>query len=268
MAVPSAAAGKESRAPERPERPLDVLLAEDCALNALVGNTLLEQLGHRVTHVSGGTDAIDAFERQDFDIVLLDLELPDIGGLEVAQRIRAVRSPKYVPILAVSGLVNPERVAAMSAHGIDGYIEKPLRIAPLRVMLARLMSPEAGNPASLRPSLDPPVDGEALLQEVGGDRELLCRMLQIFREQTAKLVVELGVGIRSKDAQRIGAAAHALKGVIANFKLGGAYHSAANLEASSRSGQTVVPAEYDRLMTELGALRRELSALEGSLERP
>ena len=59
MAVPSAAAGKESRAPERPERPLDVLLAEDCALNALVGNTLLEQLGHRVTHVSRGTDAID-----------------------------------------------------------------------------------------------------------------------------------------------------------------------------------------------------------------
>ncbi len=267
MAVPSAAAGKDSRAPQRPERPLDVLLAEDCALNALVGSTLLEQLGHDVTHVSRGYDAVRAFECEAFDIVLLDLELPDMPGLEVAQRIRAVPSRKYAPILAVSAFVSPERIEAMSAHGIDGYIEKPLRTATLRVMLARLMSPEAANPASLRPSLDPPVDGEALLQEVGGDRELLCRMLQLFREQTAKLVVELGVGIRSKDAQRIGAAAHALKGVIGNFKLGGAYHSAAHLEQSSRSGQAVVPAEYDRLITEIGALRRELNALEGSLER-
>ena len=267
MAEPSTATGPDSRAPERPGRPLDVLLAEDCALNALLGSTLLEQLGHEVTHVTRGIDAIRAFENHAFDVVLLDLELPDMAGLEVAQRIRAVRSAKYVPILAVSGLVNPERVEAMSAQGIDGYIEKPLRTATLRVMLARLMSPEAANPASLRPSLDPPVDAEALLHEVGGDRELLCRMLQIFREQTAKLVVELGVGIRSKDAQRIGSAAHALKGVIANFKLGGAYHSAAYLEEASRAGKPVVSEEYDRLITELGALRRELSALEGSLER-
>lgn len=268
MAVPSAAAGKDSRAPDRPERKLDVLLAEDCALNALVGTTLLEQLGHRVTHVSQGADAVRAFQEDSFDLVLLDLELPDLGGLEVAQRIRALPARKYVPILAVSGLIDPERIEAMSAHGIDGYIEKPLRAATLRVMLARLVFPEPAGPASLRPSLDPPVDGEALLREVGGNRELLCRMLQLFREQTAKLVVELGVGIRSKDAQRISAAAHALKGVIANFKLGGAYHSAAHLEQSSNAGQVVVPAEYDRLMTELGALRRELSALEGSLGRP
>ncbi len=175
-----------------------MLLAEDCALNALVGNTLAGTAGTpRHARESAEPTRLQAFEREDFDIVLLDLELR-ISGLEVAQRIRAVRSRKCVPILAVSGLVNPERVEAMSAHGIDGYIEKPLRTATLRVMLARLMSPEAANPASLRPSLDPPVDGEALLQEVGGDRELLCRMLQIFREQTAKLVVELGVGIRSR----------------------------------------------------------------------
>jgi len=268
MAVHGADAGKESRAPERAERHLGVLLAEDCALNALVGTTLLQQLGHEVTHVSRGADAVQAFLEGSFDVVLLDLELPDMNGMEVAQLIRALPARKYVPILAVSGLITPERVEAMSRHGIDGYIEKPLRSAALRVMLARLAFPEAPGPASFRPSLDPPVDADALLEEVGGNRELLCRMLKLFREQTAKLVVELGVGIRSKDAQRTGAAAHALKGVIANFKLGGAYHSAAQLEQASRSGQVVAPAEYDRLMTELGALRRELTALEGSLRKP
>jgi CheY-like chemotaxis protein/anti-sigma regulatory factor (Ser/Thr protein kinase) len=110
-----------------PARVLDVLCVEDNPYGRILLNTILTELGHRADFVGTGVAAVDAVAHRHYDVVLLDVALPDIDGVEATRRIRALGgSPGRVPIVGVAGGPNAADEAAGRAAGMDGYLTKPL----------------------------------------------------------------------------------------------------------------------------------------------
>jgi CheY-like chemotaxis protein len=125
-------------------RPLDVLCAEDNPYGRVVLNTILTELGHRADFVGAGAAAVDAVSRRHYDVVLMDVTLPDIDGFEATRRIRALAgSPGRVPVLGISGRADAAAEAAARAAGMDGYLVKPLSPSALTRSFGPLARPDA-----------------------------------------------------------------------------------------------------------------------------
>ncbi|MCU0962092.1 MAG: ATP-binding protein [Pirellulaceae bacterium] len=118
----------EDACPARTVRPLQILLAEDCLVNREVAIGLLELRGHHVHPVSSGQEAIDLLQQEHFDVVLMDVEMPTMDGLEATRRIRAATSARqrHVPILAMTAHAAHGFQDACRAAGMDGYLCKPI----------------------------------------------------------------------------------------------------------------------------------------------
>jgi CheY-like chemotaxis protein len=112
----------------RAVRSLHILLAEDCLVNREVAVGLLELRGHRVHPVSSGQEALDLLQRDQFDLVLMDVEMPTMDGLEATRRIRAATSARHchIPILAMTAHAAHGLQEACRAAGMDGYLCKPI----------------------------------------------------------------------------------------------------------------------------------------------
>jgi CheY-like chemotaxis protein len=148
----SAALDPVTQAPGRaqahaePARALDVLCVEDNPYGRVLLNTILTELGHRTDFVGTGAAAVDAVAHRRYDVVLLDVALPDIDGVEATRRIRALAgSSGRVPIVGVSGRANAVDEAAGRAAGMDGYLTKPLSPAAVSHVLGSLEWPPAGD---------------------------------------------------------------------------------------------------------------------------
>jgi signal transduction histidine kinase len=117
--------------------PLRILLAEDNRVNQLVVTKLLERQGHSVTLVEDGALAVEAMQRQSFDLILMDIHMPVLDGIRATEKIRELESGKRIPIVALSaGVLAEERKRCFDA-GMNAFIGKPVRDAELREMLAR-----------------------------------------------------------------------------------------------------------------------------------
>ncbi|MFO0690387.1 MAG: response regulator [Myxococcota bacterium] len=130
----------------RPAGPIEVLLAEDNDVNALVLTRLLEKLGCRITRVSTGADAVAVAAKEAFEIVFMDWRMPEMDGLEAIRHIRRFEARADVPIVAVTANALPGDRETCLAAGADDYLTKPVDAASLRAVLMRFV-PEAGIPA-------------------------------------------------------------------------------------------------------------------------
>jgi CheY-like chemotaxis protein len=118
--------------------PLAILVAEDTPTNQLVIRLMLEGLGHRVSLVANGAEAVDAFAGESFDLVLLDIQMPVMDGFEAARRIRAAGARGgAIPILALTAFTQPSDRDEAARCGIDGFLSKPVRQKDLAEALAR-----------------------------------------------------------------------------------------------------------------------------------
>ena len=125
-----------------PLRPLNILCAEDNPYGRVVLNTILTELGHRADFVGTGTAAVEAAARGGYDVVLMDVTLPGLDGIEAARRIRALAGQTGgVVLIGISGRANAVDEAAGRAAGMDGYLVKPLSPAALTRLLASLSAP-------------------------------------------------------------------------------------------------------------------------------
>jgi CheY-like chemotaxis protein len=133
------------RAIEAADRPLCVLLAEDNAVNQLVARRLLEKRGHRVTVVGNGREALDATEQPVFDVVLMDLEMPVMGGLEATAAIRSREQATggHIPIIAMTAHAMVGDREKCLAVGMDGYVSKPVHSEELYAALENV-TPKQG----------------------------------------------------------------------------------------------------------------------------
>lgn len=130
-------------------RPLRILVAEDNLVNVRVVTRLLERDGHTTVVACNGGEAIDAFRRHSFDIILMDLQMPEIDGLTATRRIREMERSLnlHTPIIALTAnSVDGDRDRCIAA-GMDGYVSKPIRLAELRDAIAVAMMTEDGSVA-------------------------------------------------------------------------------------------------------------------------
>ena len=120
------------------QRPLRILVAEDYPVNQMIIEAMLRRLGHQVTIVANGQDAVDAVERQSFDLVLMDMEMPVMKGLEATRVIRARGGhAAETPIVALTANAMPHEIEACLQAGMDGHLSKPLKRDVLEKQLSR-----------------------------------------------------------------------------------------------------------------------------------
>jgi PAS domain S-box-containing protein len=251
--------GALARAIEGPKgRRLRVLVAEDNPVNQKVAAGLLERAGHRTVIVENGRQALEALERGSFDLVLMDVQMPELDGLETttALRERERGTGRHLPIVAVTAHAMKGDAERCLAAGMDAYLAKPLQPSELLATIARL------TPGST-------LDEARLLERVGGDRRALAGIARIFLADAPRRLAEIRRAIAAADARALRAAAHTLKGAAANFSAAGVTDAALELQQIGDAGEMgEAPAALERLEGELGTLRRALTAMVRRQRKP
>jgi PAS domain S-box-containing protein len=248
------------------QRRLQVLVAEDNQVNQLVATRIFEKLGHQATVVSNGREAFVAFQTGKFDLIAMDVQMPEMDGLDATSAIRAWEKTAgtHTPIIAMTAhAMKGDRERCLAA-GMDGYTSKPIRIGELEHAIAQLISPpnSAKVPVSEADQADGAIDHTALLAGVDGNRRVLRELVRLFLADCPRRLAEIKEAIRRGDAGALGRAAHTLKGSIGNFAAKSAFAAAQRLEIMSRDidldnvGKACVTLE-----SELALLSEELRKL-------
>jgi signal transduction histidine kinase/DNA-binding response OmpR family regulator/HPt (histidine-containing phosphotransfer) domain-containing protein len=273
-------------------RPLTLLVAEDNVVNQRVAKGILEKRGHTVVIANHGREAVQAIATQRFDLVLMDLQMPEMGGLEATAAIRQMET--------VTGGRTP--IVAMTAHamagdqercliaGMDAYLSKPIRpeqllatihrfvlgdnahdclkasdsnrqVADQNPLVSRSLAPLATPSLIASPDRVEQVDMAALLSQVENDWDLLGELIELFLDSSPRLLAEAEAGLARHDAQTIERAAHALKGAMQNMGAVPAVQAAADLEEIGRNG------DLSHAQESLARLKQEFDCLVVALEQ-
>jgi signal transduction histidine kinase/CheY-like chemotaxis protein/HPt (histidine-containing phosphotransfer) domain-containing protein len=223
-------------AADLPERRLRVLLAEDNVVNQRLAASILERRGHKVAIVGNGREALDAMERESFDAVLMDVQMPEMGGLEatVAIRERERQTGQHVPIIAMTAhAMKGDRERCLSA-GMDEYLTKPL---DSRGLCSIVESMADGGHADAEPKPEPAVEVSwRVLARVGGDRGLLAEISRLFIDDAPLHLRRIRDALDASDADSLRRVSHALKGAAANFEAVAVVECARTLEQMGRCG--------------------------------
>jgi len=257
----------EPVAPRRaPARSLEILVAEDNAVNRKLVTTLLQRRGHRVTAVENGAEAVTAIEGSSlrpFDVVLMDLQMPEMGGFEATHAIRAGESGgRHVPIVALTAhAMQGDRERCLEA-GMDGYLSKPIDVNRLLLTVEQFGDPAVAVPAvdASSPAAMPDFDQKAALSHTGGDRKLLKELVAMFRADTAAGLRRIEAAIAGREAEALRQAAHALKGAAATVGATAGREAAAELEKIGQSGS------FEHAQEAFAILRERMGRLEAAFE--
>jgi two-component system, sensor histidine kinase and response regulator len=255
---------------ESKQHHLHVLLVEDNTTNQLVARRLLEKHGHSVAVAANGKKAVRAFEREPFDLILMDIQMPEMNGWEATQAIREKEkmTGKHIPIVAMTAHAMKGDEERCLASGMDDYLTKPIRTQELLAVLD-----EIGNRKLVRdvPNALPPeknttdaLDLSGALERFEGDRDLFDEVVQVFREDCPKIVENMRRAIVLRDPLKLEQHAHALKGSSANVGASAVSHAAGQMETLAHAGNVegtgdqfrVLQGEIERLFIELEALER------------
>jgi two-component system sensor histidine kinase/response regulator len=259
----------------RGQRRLRILLAEDNLVNQKLATALLEKIGHRVIVAAHGAEALRKWKAERFDLIFMDVQMPEMDGLEATTRIREgerLRGTR-TPIVAMTAhAMTGDRERCLAA-GMDDYISKPIQRKTLTTMLSRYFAEEnpplAESGASSGAPMAQTVDRSALLGRLDGDEELLQQLIDIFMTESKTLQEQVVQSVRENDAQALERAAHKLKGAVSVFGASQAMQAARALEKLAKECQLDAAAnalpEIERLMAALG---NALSALKrGACQR-
>jgi PAS domain S-box-containing protein len=220
---------EEPRPPseDRPHLPLRVLVAEDNAVNQRLALLLLERLGYSADLARNGVEAVEAVSARPYDVVLMDVEMPDLDGLEATRRIRDELHGRQAPrIIAVTANAMQGDLDACLAAGMDDYLTKPIRLEALASALRRC-EPYGGD------ALDP--TALVLLRALGGD-EFATELTQTFLAETPSLMAALRRACREADADELRRGAHTLKSHARTFGTAALADVCERLERLSAAG--------------------------------
>jgi two-component system sensor histidine kinase/response regulator len=260
----------ESPAPARPPiersaRRLEILLAEDNFVNQRLVMRCLEKRGHGVTVTSNGREALAALEKKRFDLVLMDLQMPEIDGFEATRAIRLQEQATgaHLPIVAMTAhAMKGDRERCLAA-GMDGYVSKPIEIRELIGVIESLTSasPEAAPAGGDGTAGDGALDADAALGRLDGDAEVLAELAEAFVDDHARLLSEMRHAIATSDGRTLKAAAHSLKGSVGYFFARSAFDRAFALERMGRDG------DLSKASEAFEALEEEMKRLVPALRR-
>jgi CheY-like chemotaxis protein len=202
-------------------RQLRVLLAEDNPVNRTLALRLLGKLGHQVEVANNGEEALALHARGKFDIILMDVQMPVMGGFEATARIRereAAGCP-HTPIVAMTAhAMKGDRERCLEA-GMDGYLSKPVHAPDLVEALIH----HTGNADPAPPRAEPMADDDPVFERdkalfnLGDDTDLLEQLIVMYAEDEPRLVQDIDAALAAGDPEALSNAAHALKGAVSNF---------------------------------------------------
>ena len=241
--------GRPSRAPTVAQ--LQVLVAEDNAINATLLRRLLERQGHDVTVVEDGRQALDRTAEGRFDLAILDMQMPEVGGLEVAWLVREEEKKQsgeasYLPMIAVTAhALKGTREACLKA-GFDAYMSKPIRPDELLEVIDAIVPTTFGAPERERPrrrsymgdaiTADDRFDRDKLLTYTGHDVELARELVGMFLEEYPGWVDAIRLALNEDDAREVQRVAHMVKGAVSNYGAETATDLALIIERMGREG--------------------------------
>jgi signal transduction histidine kinase/CheY-like chemotaxis protein/HPt (histidine-containing phosphotransfer) domain-containing protein len=261
--------------PAQGVRALQILLAEDNPVNQMTATTMLEKLGHAVVVAHNGRQAIDNINAQQFDIVFMDVQMPEMDGVTATGEIRKSEQAtgRHIPIVAMTAhAMKGDKEKCLEA-GMDDYVSKPIRRKDLADVIARIVErflteapANGGPPAASAPDANKGsrmiFDEAALLEECDNDKALIRRMVEIFDRDASVRLPRLREAVRSGTAAVVKQEAHALKGGIGTFYAKEAYDTAYALEKMGADGNLSGAQEtLQTLESQLQSLRRKLDEL-------
>ena len=265
-------------------RPLRILLAEDNAVNQRLASRMLENHGHSVCIANNGLEAVQALEKDSFDMILMDVQMPVMDGFETTAVIRQKEqgSGRRVPIIAMTAHAVRGYQDRCVEAGMDGFITKPITLKVLLQTVASLAPPQvsaapapiipkgpSASPATERSASLPAETGQVdsapvldlpdVLARVGHDEELLNELFDLFLADTPHQMARLEKALAEEDIILAERQAHSLKGASAN--IGGArmQQAAKAVEYAARQKNLQEAGRFYRnLVEEFGNLRKAL----------
>jgi two-component system sensor histidine kinase/response regulator len=284
--APAPAAGlQETESLSSPPTPVRILLAEDTPVNQMVLRSHLEDQGFEVAVASNGKEAVEACRRQKFDLVLMDIQMPEMDGIEATGRILAHYPPhERMPIAALTADADVRTRAACKAAGMAAVLIKPIRRAGLieevqgilkhhrkdshDSIAVRQQAPAALNLADKENPSVPPLDLETAIYEFGG-HQLVRQVVEQLIENGAEQMEEIRRALKNKTFDIIRQRAHAIKGGAATAEAGPLSGVAAELEKQCKTGAVdLIPRTVERLASAWDALRNHIRTIDWQQEEP
>jgi two-component system, sensor histidine kinase and response regulator len=231
----------------RTRRRLHVLLAEDNAVNQKMAVHMLQRQGHSVVVATTGRAVLAALEAEAFDLVLMDIQMPEMDGLEATAAIRSREAEikrgtqqasakgsfgRYhrtgrIPIVALTAHAIAGYDAKCLAAGMDAHLAKPVTAEAVAAVIGRIMEDE---PDSVVKRSDPPLDLAIARATTDGDDDLLAEIARLFAQDGPRRLADLKDALDTADVARVERTAHTLKGVLGTFGAEAARRLAAELE--------------------------------------
>ncbi len=257
---------------EKPIKGLRILLAEDNTVNQKVAQSMLKKMGHIVDTVANGKESIKALEMIPYDLVLMDVQMPEMDGLEATKHIRHHSSSvlkKDVPIIAMTAHAMKGDKERFIEVGMDDYIAKPISMHSFIELIdkwSKELNVESWKVARSDETIhqtDTPIfDKQAFMERVDNDVELAHHLISTFLKHTPQQIESLKESIESSNAQEISNYAHSIKGASANMGGMALSYIAGEMEKAAISGNveeaTGMLAEVEKQLRSLINHLREL----------
>jgi two-component system, sensor histidine kinase and response regulator len=247
---------------------LKILLAEDSPFNQKLAVGVLGKRGHHVVVANTGHEAVALAAGQHFDLIFMDIQMPEMDGLEATRRIR-LRDPergRRVPIIAMTAQAMKGMRERCLSVGMDDYLVKPVRAREIYDKIETLFA-SRGAPRSV-PSQDSAgaahenaIDWEVAMTAVAGDRQLLQEVVEAFLQECPELLEQTRAAVATADAALLRRAAHTMKGIMRTLGLEAPGALAAQLEEMGRSSDlSAAPSVLARLESRLEEILPEAKA--------
>ena len=246
-----------------PNRKLNILLVEDNIINQKLAVALLEQNGHSMTVACNGSEAVDVFKKESFDLILMDIQMPVMDGFEATLCIREYEASQssavQTPIIAQTAYASRADRERCLAAGMNDYISKPIRADALH----RLIEQQTGSVSKESKNVNEAprsriVDWNSAFETVGGHRPLLVELIEVFLKEKDGMLVAVENAMNAGDEQTTRISAHSLKGALGHLGALTASETAGQLE--STAGNSPVDMDACReLFGQINELVKEVS---------
>lgn len=275
--MPLVKTGADALSQSDPNYTLRILLAEDTSANRKVVLRVLSKRGHEIKVAHNGREAVEMFRHEEFDVVLMDVQMPSMDGLQATEAIREHENfsgrRSRIPIIAMTAhAMRGDREKCIAA-GMDDYLSKPIDIRELVRVVERHggaaaseewepMSDEgqSNGSISVEQNKAPAIDLSEALQRLRGDKQLLAELIEFFLEDYSGLLQDIDGALATRAWPELVRQAHSLKGLIANFESGTAWQTAAAMEQAAKNE------DLETALSLQGKLRSTTECLAKSLQ--
>jgi PAS domain S-box-containing protein len=275
--APTPNAGREGPPEAVPPRAgLRILVAEDNAINRALAAGILEKRGHSLVHAADGREAVEAAALEAFDLVFMDVQMPDMDGFEATRRIRESEqaTDRHTPIAAMTAHAMAGDRERCLAAGMDDYLSKPLETGALMALLDRVSAAQPGAAApqvstdAVQPAADesparalPLFSLDTFLDQMDGDEELTGRLIGLLRESMPRILNDIRDSIARRNAADLAFAAHSLVSCLGVFGPQAICHPIRELETQAHQQ------DFEHTGRTFAALERGVAEIHAALER-